>query len=131
MRFSEFLEDCLVFRSFLRFLYIPRYTERTQILQILRDSFLGLLMMTMKRRRTIIECALSYPEVDPPITTFLIFVPRGTRAPNHPNTLVCSVQLNCTIMFTQIHNWENAHFVKHVRRTALQTCASMKTCTII
>ena len=40
--------------------------------------------MTMKRR--IIECALSHPEVDPPITTFLIFVPHEPTH-NPPNQL--------------------------------------------
>ena len=38
----------------------------------------------MKRR--IIECALSHPEVDPPITTFLIFVPHEPTH-NPPNQL--------------------------------------------
>ena len=40
--------------------------------------------MTMKRR--VIECALSHPEVDPPITTFLIFVPHEPTH-NPPNQL--------------------------------------------
>ena len=42
--------------------------------------------MPMMMKRRIIECALSHPEVDPPITTFLIFVPHEPTH-NPPNQL--------------------------------------------
>ena len=42
-----------------------------------------MMMMIILMRKRIIECALSYPEVDPPITTFLIFVAHDDRPPKH------------------------------------------------
>ena len=56
---------------------------------------MAIMPMTMKRR--IIECALSHPEVDPPITTFLIFVPHEPTH-NPPNQLFSCAGSNVYLM---------------------------------
>ena len=48
----------------------------------IHECYLCLLLM-MKWRRKIIECALSSRKVDPPITTFLIFVANALTYQNH------------------------------------------------
>ena len=49
-----------------------------------------MMMMIILMRKRIIECALSYPEVDPPITTFLIFVPHELSATQTLLRTLCS-----------------------------------------
>ena len=59
----------------------------------IHECYLCLLLM-MKWRRKIIECALSSRKVDPPITTFLIFVANALTYQNHTHNSLCENSKN-------------------------------------